>query len=1041
MFNKELERRNTRGERGWVVRGINVDDRQLNGDVFEARPRLYGNATISENEAEVLKLSPKFAIFDHVDVVLAEAEAEKAMCKLRWNRMNDDTKDGNLDTSNHGGNDLSSDSINNNIGRTIQDSHVDLVQVDSGVVVRPPGPGTGSNPNPTPPNPSPNPIPGPDHNPSPNLPTRPAQDLSSIAAPALTLTSGSDEGQSQSNRPRLPEYGYVRDSRRWHYDPETSTIDLRNLRATDLPFNRFVYIPDPLPEEEEIKIQNLKNDLKNAASDYVRECEAKRKKGRKKKVFQNLTERESEGLNKLQKREEVVVFQTDKSGRFAVDTRDSYVEATMPHIVGDAIVEEAVHQRAQKEANAHSVMWTRIMKAGENASTKAASGMQRVKDNMQVQNHGYAPLYSLRKDHKEVENITQGPPTRPVCGGSAAYNSKISHYLGLILRPVWQETETVCQSTEEMLAAINDLNDSGQLDHMCTIGSEDVRALYPSIDIDFTCEKVAETFMSSNVNVDEDSVNKRELGLYLALNRTPTQLLALGIQRYCPTRKNRRGRPPNITGSAPKPEKERFKPWNKPEEEPDGAATKKMIAVALSVGVNFTMKNHLYSFNGEMRRQEKGGPIGLALTGDVAQILMAWWDKQLIARLEARGMKMLLYKRYVDDIVLVVRNMVRDDSGKPRDESNMCMVQEVANTIHPSIEVTFDCPSKHEDIKMPVLDLKVWSTHDRNQETREPFVRIMHEHYHKEVASKAVVHARSALPWKTKRTIHTQEVIRILRNCSKYLPSNVTRSHVEEYVARMQYSGYDKEFRAQVVESALKGFDCMLERDASGEEPLYRPREWNRVERAKAWRAKKTDWFKGGKTGNESVVFVPATPGSEMKRRYLSVIAKAGMRIGVVEVPGMNLKRRLQRSDPFRKEKCGEGDCLVCAEGDGGRCRAEGVTYRITCKGCGETYVGETSQNAYTRGLAHMRTVTANLPPPKAGEKEKPKPTLRHHVDEMHGNDTGIPSFKMEVLKVFGGDALLRQVSEAVLIRETKGQMNRQEEWRRIQLPHLGLLE
>ena len=102
--------------------------------------------------------------------------------------------------------------------------------------------------------------------------------------------------------------------------------------------------------------------------------------------------------------------------------------------------------------------------------------------------------------------------------------------------------------------------------------------------------------------------------------------------------------------------------------------------------------------------------------------------------------------------------------------------------------------------------------------------------------------------------------------------------------------------------------------------------------------------------------------------------------------------------------------------------------------------LGETSQNAYTRGL-NMRTVTGNLPPPKTGEKERPKATLRHHVDEMHRNDEERPRFKMEVLKVFGGDALLRQVSEAVQIREESGQMYRQQEWMMVQLPRLGLLE
>ena len=61
----------------------------------------------------------------------------------------------------------------------------------------------------------------------------------------------------------------------------------------------------------------------------------------------------------------------------------------------------------------------------------------------------------------------------------------------------------------------------------------------------------------------------------------------------------------------------------------------------------------------------------------------------------------------------------------------MCVVQEVANTIHLSIEVTFDCPSKHEDLKMPVLDMRAWLSHGMDLATREPVVSMMHEHYTK----------------------------------------------------------------------------------------------------------------------------------------------------------------------------------------------------------------------------------------------------------------------------------------------------------------------
>ena len=59
-----------------------------------------------------------------------------------------------------------------------------------------------------------------------------------------------------------------------------------------------------------------------------------------------------------------------------------------------------------------------------------------------------------------------------------------------------------------------------------------------------------------------------------------------------------------------------------------------MLAEALCIGVEFVMSNHLYIFNKVARKQSKGGPIGLALTGDVAQVFMCYYDRDLIKKME-----------------------------------------------------------------------------------------------------------------------------------------------------------------------------------------------------------------------------------------------------------------------------------------------------------------------------------------------------------------------------------------------------------------------
>ena len=50
-----------------------------------------------------------------------------------------------------------------------------------------------------------------------------------------------------------------------------------------------------------------------------------------------------------------------------------------------------------------------------------------------------------------------------------------------------------------------------------------------------------------------------------------------------------------------------------------------------------------------------------------------------------------------------------------------------------------------------------------------PQGKIMHKHYAKPMVSKVRVHQESTLSERVKRTIHTQEVIRCLRNCHEAL--------------------------------------------------------------------------------------------------------------------------------------------------------------------------------------------------------------------------------------------------------------------------------
>ena len=87
------------------------------------------------------------------------------------------------------------------------------------------------------------------------------------------------------------------------------------------------------------------------------------------------------------------------------------------------------------------------------------------------------------------------------------------------------------------------------------IGSTDVVALYPSLDIIFTIDKVCEVFFESDISIQ--GIDYAELGLYLAVTTSPEVLTKLGIADVYPTRKTNKGRPPTITASGSEEQKEK----------------------------------------------------------------------------------------------------------------------------------------------------------------------------------------------------------------------------------------------------------------------------------------------------------------------------------------------------------------------------------------------------------------------------------------------------------------------------------------------------
>ena len=433
-----------------------------------------------------------------------------------------------------------------------------------------------------------------------------------------------------------------------------------------------------------------------------------------------------------------------------------------------------------------------------------------------------------------------------------------------------------------------------------------------------------------------------------------------------------------------------------------------MFCRAIRIMIMRTMSLHDYVFDGKIIPQKEGGSIGLDLTGVIADIYMCHWDKLFLEKLSENNIHAMLYERYKDDVDLIVENEKengKDQAEKEKNTLQECM--ELAGSIHPSIRVTGDIPSNYADNRLPILDLKVWIA-----EIRAGIWKIKTSHYIKDVSTRAVINCRSSHPVEMKKNVMVNEVLRILRNCNEYCPWEEVSQHISYFMMRLQFSGYDQQFRYEITKMALK------------KHKRARP---DNVEQKNTTTNKKK-WFQKKKEV-DAVMFVQATEDGQLKKELQRCADRNQMKIKMIEKVENSLRKELQRSNPFKEETCGNTRCQICQGQTGVNCRARGCIYEMICLECERKYRGQTGNSAQERVNTHF----------KDWKRKDSKCPLYRHSQLYHNGERFRVGVK--ILRNCFGDPTTRRITEAVLIDELSAEeaMNAKNEWTYVKLNKLSM--
>ena len=205
---------------------------------------------------------------------------------------------------------------------------------------------------------------------------------------------------------------------------------------------------------------------------------------------------------------------------------------------------------------------------------------------------------------------------------------------------------------------------------------------------------------------------------------------------------------------------------------------------------------------------------------------------------------------------------------------------------------------------------------------------------------------------------------------------------------------------------------------------------------------KKSSWLGSYK----SCIFVPPTPGSELKTKLQSI--EKDMRPGgrenwpirIIETSGKTLESVLVKADPFQGNKCLDPKCLPNKNVKNTiSCRRNNIGYRIPCKLCPASYLGESGENMHTRAKSHLTKFYSKT------KHIRESSAFFKHISNKHGGvregSTFEDYFDIFIVKAYR-KPITRIIEEGVFIINHEGEiLNSKTEWHQPKIIRTTILQ